>query len=185
MIRKRLLGDIGELSGNIRYEQDTDVFVSTYWRVLLFYPFENKKKGFQKMKKIIKLTALSLTLLILCLCLISCSEDLWDNATYKTDTELGNGATTITVDVVYNEHTVKFTVKTDKTTLADALLENNLIEGEDSQYGIYIKKTNGIEVSDLSHTYWAIYIGNEMAMTGADGITIENGASYRLVYEKY
>ena len=138
------------------------------------------------MKKIIKTTLLSLALLLLTVCLISCSGgDLWKNATYKTDTELGNGATTITVDVVYNEHTVKFTLKTDKTTLADALLEHGVIEGENGPYGIFINKTNGIEVSDLDHTYWAIYIGETMAMTGADGITIENGASYRFVYEKY
>ena len=138
------------------------------------------------MKKIIKTTLLSLALLLLTVCLISCSgDDLWKNATYKTDTELGNGATTITVDVVYKEHTVKFTVKTDKTNLADALLENNIIEGESSQHGIFIKKTNGIEVSDLTRTYWAIYIGDTFAPTGADDITIENGASYRFVYEKY
>lgn len=138
------------------------------------------------MKKLIKVSILSLALLLLTVCLISCSgDDLWKNATYKTDTELGNGETTITVDVVYNEHTVKFTVKTDKTTLADALLEHGIIEGEDGQFGIYIKKTNGIEVSDAIRTYWAIYIGENMAMTGADGINIENGASYRFVYEKY
>ena len=137
------------------------------------------------MKKIIKATVLSLALLLLTACLIACSEDLWDNAIYKTDTELGSGATTITVDVVYKDHSVKFTLHTDKTVLSDALLENNLIEGEDGQYGIFIKKANGIEVSDLARTYWAIYIGNDMAMTGADGITIENGASYRFVWEKY
>ncbi len=138
------------------------------------------------MKKIVKVTFLSLALLLLSLCLISCSgNDLWKNAVYKTDTELGNGAATITVDVAYNEHTVKFTVKTDKSTLADALIEHGIIEGEHGQYGIFIKKANGIEVSDLNRTYWAIYIGDTLAPTGADGITVENGASYRLVYEKY
>jgi hypothetical protein len=74
---------------------------------------------------------------------------------------------------------VVFTIKTDKTTLADALIEHDLLEGEDGPYGIYVKKINGITHDyDKDYTYWALYIGDDYAMTGADATEIENGASY-------
>ena len=58
------------------------------------------------------------------------------------------------VDVDGNE--TNFVVNTDKETVGDALLEQNLIEGDDSEYGLYVKTVNGITVDyDTDHTYWA------------------------------
>ena len=38
----------------------------------------------------------------------------------------------------------EFTVKTDADTVGKALLDANLIAGEDSEYGLYVKTVNGI-----------------------------------------
>ena len=110
---------------------------------------------------------------------------LWENAIYYEDTEFGNGAKTVVVEVKAEEQTVSFTIKTDKDTVGDALLEYDLIAGDDSQYGLYVKVVNGITADyDLDMSYWSFYINDEYAMTGVDGTEITEGAKYQLVYTK-
>ena len=58
---------------------------------------------------------------------------------------LGDGSVKITVIVVdVDGNETNFVVNTDKETVGDALLEQNLIEGEDGDYGLYVKTVNGI-----------------------------------------
>ena len=131
-----------------------------------------------------KITAL-LLLLALALCLVSCGKvDPWESATYTEDTEFGTGAKTILVEVKVGDNSVTFTVKTDKENLADALLEHNLIAGEDSAYGLYIKTVNGILADfDKNQRYWGCYKDGE-ATLGASATEIKDGEHYELVYSK-
>ena len=138
-----------------------------------------------------------LNLLLICimallsLCLVSCSvkteveESIWDNANYKEDTTLGNGKTTVYVEVEAEDKTVTFTLKTDKETLGDALLEHKLVSGENGAYGLYIKKVNGIE-ADYSKTkaYWSFCKDGESMPHGVDNEKISDGALYQLIYTK-
>ena len=58
---------------------------------------------------------------------------------------LGDGSVKITVIVVDADgNETNFVVSTDKETVGDALLELNLIEGEEGDYGLYVKTVNGI-----------------------------------------
>ena len=96
---------------------------------------------------------------------------------------VANGITSVTVNNV--DKTITFTINTDKTILSDALLELNLITGHDSTYGLYIDSVNGISHDfNTDGIYWAIYEGNDYAQTGIDGITITNGATYKLIASK-
>ena len=133
----------------------------------------------------------SIALLFICIfSLVACGNSvdktgLWENATYLQDTELGEGAKTVTVEVKVEEQTVTFTINTDKKTVGEALIENKLIEGDQGAYGIYIKKANGITADyDIDQSYWAFYINGEMAMTGVDSTDIDENAIYRLEYTK-
>ena len=64
---------------------------------------------------------------------------------------------------------VNVTVNTDKEIVGEALLELGLVEGEDSDYGLFIKTVNGITADyDVDGTYWAFYINDEYAMAGVD-----------------
>lgn len=137
--------------------------------------------------KIIVAAALVLTMLF---CIVSCgekkpAEGLWAAALYTEDTTLGEGAKTITVEVTAEEKTVVFTVKTDATTVGEALMGVNLLAGEEGPYGLYIKSVNGIVADfDVDQTYWAFNIGGEYAMTGVDQTEITEGTVYQLVRTK-
>ena len=98
----------------------------------------------------------------------------------------GEGATTFYFNVVDKDgNETKFEIRTDKTTVGEALLELGLIEGEAGPYGLYVKKVNGITADyDVDGTYWAFYVGNDYGMTGVDLTEIEAGATYAFKVSK-
>ena len=123
------------------------------------------------------------------LCFIGCNQvektGVWESATYLSDKEFGNGATTVQLQVKAEDKSVTFTIHTDKKILGDALIEHKLIEGEQGAFGIYIKKVNGILADfDVDGTYWALYKDGEMLMTGADSTAISDGEHYEFVRTK-
>lgn len=144
------------------------------------------------MKKTAKILSILLMLALLVSSLISCREPedpvtLWDSATYKEDVTLGSGAKTINVTVVVGENTVVFTLKTDKDTVADALLEHSLVVGEVSeQFGLTLYSVNGM-VADFTvdSAYWALYVNGEYALTGVSFIEVKDGDNIKIVYEKF
>ena len=122
--------------------------------------------------------------LMLCLVLIAamalmavgCDKDKKEDGTEKS-------FTFIVVDAEGKE--TKFDITTTKTTVGDALLDEGLIEGEDSQYGLYVKKVNGISADyNVDGAYWSFYVGNDYAQKGVDATDIEDGATYKFVYTK-
>ena len=142
------------------------------------------------MKKIINSTVSAVLALIFTVCLVACGNTvdksgLWENATYLKDKEFGKGEKTVVVEVAVEEQVVTFTINTDKDTVGDALIEHNLIEGEEGAYGLYIKKVNGITADfDVDQSYWAFYVNGEYAMTGVDMTEINEGDIYRIEYAK-
>ena len=110
---------------------------------------------------------------------------IWENAIYLNDMTFGNGSKTLRVEVKAGNDTITFTVKTDKETVGDALMEHNLIDGENGAYGLYVKKVNGILADyDIDQSYWAFYINGEYAMSGVDTTNIDTSATYTLEYTK-
>ena len=124
-------------------------------------------------------------------CVTSCKKDeidvegMWQQATYKVDTELGNGSKTVMVEFKMEEKVITFTIHTDKETVGDALIENDIISGDESEYGLYIKVVNGITADyDIDQSYWAFYVNGEYAMSGVDTTQIDETATYQLAYTK-
>ena len=140
------------------------------------------------MKKLLTSTCVLLVVVLPLLCFVSCNEedkDLWADAKYTENVTLGEGTKTVTVDVIADNKTVTFTIMTDKNTVGDALVEHGLLEGEEGDFGLYVKKVNGMEADfDKDQTYWAFYINGEYAMTGVDMTEIVDGSIYRLVRMK-
>lgn len=101
-------------------------------------------------------------------------------------TAVGQGVNSFTFIVSDKEgKETYYAVSTDKTTVGEALMELELIDGEEGPYGIYVKSVNGITLDyDTDGMYWAFYIGEELSPTGADMTDIVNGTTYRFVAAK-
>ena len=111
--------------------------------------------------------------------------ELWENAIYTKDTELGEGSKTFLFKVDADGFAITFTIHTNEKTVGAALLANNLIAGDNSQYGLYVKTVNGILADwDVDQTYWAFYINGEYAMSAVDATDITEGNTYSFVRSK-
>ena len=143
-----------------------------------------KTKFQTKSQAVICLLLLAVMIFTACTAEKVSPEGKWADATYLSDTELGKGEKTVTVTVKAGENEVSFTIHTDKTYLGDALLEHKLIEGDESEFGLYVKKVNGIIADyDVDKTYWGFYKNGEMMMTGVSAAEFADGESYELVLE--
>ena len=107
------------------------------------------------------------------------------NASESGVSVLGTGSTEFALTVTDKEGSdTQFEIHTDKQTVGDALLELGLIDGEESEYGLYVKTVNGITVDyDTDGAYWAFYINGEYASSGVDSTDIAEGDSYSFKVE--
>ena len=142
------------------------------------------------MKKALNVALMLLLVFVCAVGLASCGNEtdasgLWENAEYLSDTEFGDGEKTVVVKVKVEEQSVTFTIRTDKETVGEALLEHKLISGEDGQYGMYIKAVNGITADyDKDKSYWAFYADGKYANSGVDTTKIDEKVTYSLEYTK-
>lgn len=104
----------------------------------------------------------------------------------NSTTTLGNGKTQFSFFVVdHDGKQTNFIVKTNQTFVGDALQEVNLIQGEDSQYGLYVKSVNGIILDyEKDGMYWAFYENDNYAQTGVDKTKIDSSVTYSFKAEK-
>lgn len=103
---------------------------------------------------------------------------------FATRQDTVEGQKTITVTVVHKDGTSRdFTYKTQEEYLGPVLQSEGLVEGEVGDYGLFITAVDG-ETADYSvdQSWWGLYIGEESATTGADGVAIEDGGIYKLIY---
>lgn len=101
-----------------------------------------------------------------------------------TRPETAAGRKNITVTVVHGDGTAKdFHCNTDGEYLGPVLTATGIAEGTEGPYGLEIHTVDG-ETADwnVDQSYWALYIGEEYATTGADGVVLTDGGVYRLVY---
>ena len=101
-----------------------------------------------------------------------------------TRPETTQGDKTITVSVVHKDGTVKdFVCHTDEEYLGAVLLAEQIVVGEQGDFGLYFNTADG-ETADYSVDggWWQIFIGDEPATLGADSIAIADGGVYKLVY---
>lgn len=126
-------------------------------------------------------------IIIACAPLVSCvynvNDAQWQTVVCTEDTELGDGAKTVIVEV-RDDNTVVFTIHTDAATVGEALAEHKLIAGEEGAYGMYIKTVNGI-VADYAtdQSYWAFYKDGQYMQTGVDKTEFNDGERFELVKE--
>lgn len=98
--------------------------------------------------------------------------------------DIGQGATVFRLEVTDDEETLNaWNVHTDETTVGAALLAVGLIDGDVSDYGLFVTEVNGLEADfNANQAWWAFYIDGEMAMAGVDATDIEQGKVYAFIY---
>lgn len=108
------------------------------------------------------------------------------NAVTENMGTCGQGAISFTFVVSDREgKEYHYEIGTDKATVGEALMELELIDGEEGPYGIYVKTVNGITLDyDKDGMYWAFYVGTELSPKGADQTEIVKGETYRFVATK-
>ena len=99
---------------------------------------------------------------------------------------LGEGETKFLFTVVDKDgNETNYEIHTDKETVGEALLDLELIAGDEGEFGLYVKTVNGITADyDVDQTYWAFYVNGEYAMSGVDATEIEDGMTYAFKVEK-
>lgn len=144
-------------------------------------------------KRILSLCLVFALITAMALTMVSC-----DNKTDATDGTKGTlpeGTTEATAPEALGTFslTVTFADGSEQTesydfyeegNLGDYLIENNIVEGEEGDYGLYIKSVLGeTHDYDVDGSYWALYIDGEYAVTGVSETELTDGAQYALKAE--
>lgn len=91
------------------------------------------------------------------------------------------GAKALTITVVHGDGSEKaFDVHTDQEYLEGALLENEIVEDNQTEYGLYILTADGETADEAKQEWWCITKGGEMLNTGAGETAISDGDAYEL-----
>jgi hypothetical protein len=141
----------------------------------------------QKIKSIIASFVCIVLIAAMALCITGCEKKGVEVKPFSADaTVCGEGKTAFNFSVIDKDgNQTDFFVKTDKTVVGEALLENGLISGENSEYGLYVKVVNGIALDfNTDGMYWAFYVNGDYATSGVDMTEIDNSAHYVFKAEK-
>ena len=97
-------------------------------------------------------------------------------------TVLGEGERVFELTIVDKEGNAHlYEIHTDAEMVGQALMDLELIDGEEGPYGMYIKSVLGQTLDyDTDGMYWSFYVNGEYAMTGVDQTPVTEGESYQL-----
>ena len=91
------------------------------------------------------------------------------------------GAKNINVIVIHADQTENaFSYETDAEYLGEVLLENELAEGDITDYGLFISTVDGETADSSKQQWWCITKGGESVTTGADSLPIIDGDQFEL-----
>ena len=113
-------------------------------------------------------------------CNRTAAEETTTHVELAKPVEIGEGATSFTFSVAFYDGSIKvYYVKTDKTTVGEALAEVGLISGDYGPYGLYVKTVDGETLDyDIHQKYWAFYVDGALSETGVDRTDIVEGVLY-------
>lgn len=140
----------------------------------------------KKFSRFLSLILCAVLVAAMALMTVGCGKKAEESsAEFKEGATLGTGAVSFTLEVVDADgKSIKATIKTDAKTVGEALLDLGIIDGEDSDFGLYVTTVNGVTLDyNKDGRYWAFYIDGEYAMTGVDSTEIVDGTAYKLAAE--
>jgi hypothetical protein len=93
------------------------------------------------------------------------------------------GGKTIMVDIFPGNDegdSYGITIQTKEAYLGQALKDEKLIEGTESEYGFFITTVGGVKADDSKQQWWCITKGGAEVFTGVDDTPILDGETYEL-----
>ena len=148
-----------------------------------------KKTGLRKSLSLILCTVLIAALTLFA---AGCGNHKTDSSTpsesppfYQNGDVLGEGTTTFSVLIVDKEGSeTHLEIRTDNATVGQALVDLELISGEEGPYGLYVQTVNGISaIYEQDGSYWGFYVDGQYAAQSVDQTEIVDGACYTFKVE--
>ena len=91
------------------------------------------------------------------------------------------GEKELAIQVVHGDQSEKvFEVTTSAEFLADALVEEGIVEDNQGPYGLYILTAGGVTAKEEDQEWWCITKNGESLTTGASETPIADGEHYEL-----
>ncbi len=138
-----------------------------------------------KNKKILfglfSLAAVLAMVAVMCFSLASCKN----NESEVPENE--GGAAEIEVTVIHGDGETKVfrIATTEGATLRSALESIDLVQGDESEFGLYVKVVDGERADyDADGAYWGFYQDGEYMMEGIDTAKVKDGDSFEIKYSK-
>ena len=102
-------------------------------------------------------------------------------AVWKLNAPQGQaGEKTIRVSVVTDASTADFVIETDAEFLRGALEQEELVEGSESEYGLYVITVDGVTADESQQQWWRFTRNGDMLETGVDTTPIADGEQYEI-----
>jgi hypothetical protein len=96
------------------------------------------------------------------------------------------GEKTVVVQVIHGDESSKdFTYRTDAENLGQVLVEENLVQGEDSATGLFVTTVDGETAQDSLRQWWCVTKGGKWLDTGVDATPITDGDHFELTLSTY
>lgn len=86
------------------------------------------------------------------------------------------GAKTFTINVAHSDGTTaSYELSTDEEYLYDAQLEEGILQGDTTEYGVFVTVVDGETADSDAGEYWMYDINGEMAQYGVESQPIADG----------
>lgn len=96
-----------------------------------------------------------------------------------------SGDKRIVFEATGHEGTKNFDIYTDAETLADALMQEKLIDAEEGAYGLWVTAVFGEEADGAKNEYWMFYKDGAELSTGVSETYIADGEHYEARIVQY
>lgn len=116
--------------------------------------------------------------LIIVLVLAAAALVIWQ--TNKPETQQGGKEITVNVDHLNGDDTT-FTIHTDEEYLRGTLEQEDLIEGTESEYGLYVLTVDGETADESEQQWWGYSVNGTFAELGVDSQPVADGDVYDFV----
>ncbi len=108
------------------------------------------------------------------------------NFWFRFQPERVAGWKNLTIQVTHSDASVNtFTIGTAAEFLGDALLAEELIQGEEGQFGMYVRTVDGETAEEARQQYWVYTKKGEQVNYGVDMCPITDGEQYEFILKTF